>query len=547
VSAAAAQLAEPTELDDPWKAVEPELVELFSDFKSFCSLLEIRTKEIEGADGRKTFHYEDWHPEQRQFEAERTGLDIVLKGRQIGFSTLELARDLWFAIVHPGVSVLVIIHDEPLAVQLWNTLSIFAKCLADIGLLPTTKRSTLKELVFRKSRSEVSIIQAGSSAHAAKKKGRSQVVHRLHATEVAFWLAAQETMGAVMQSVPIGGEICIESTANGAGGLFYRTVQMAREGRGRFKLHFFPWWKHSKYRLPEGDDFDPRPRDDWERRLRELGCDDQQIAFWRSKVDDPTVGLETALAEFPIDAETCFRTSGRSWFEAAVLDKIAQYVCEPLETIDIEDWSSGAAMRYPGLRIYAQPEPDVEYVMFADLAEGKAQDGSAVAVLAARSGETVATWWSDTTAPTDVGAALDTLGRMYNNALLGVEREANGTAALERLRGLDYPRIYKHGDGRAGWIQNAATRPVMWEEMAHAIRDGSAYTPDAATLAECRTIILDEDGKPRARGKRAHSKDSCRDDRFVAWAGAWQMRAVALAVGGQAQQPQGAKIERDHW
>lgn len=535
-------------VDDPWKAIEPELVEIFEDFKSFCSLLEIRTKEIEGADGRKTFHYEDWHPEQQQFEAERTGRDIVLKGRSIGFSTLELARDLWFALVHPGVSVLVIIHDETLAVQLWNTLSIFAGCLAELRLLPTTKRSTLKELVFRESRSEVSIIQAGSSAAAAKKKGRSQVVHRLHATEVAFWLAAQDTMGAVMQSVPVGGEICIESTANGAGGLFYRTVQASRDGHGPFKLHFFPWWKHRKYRLPIGADFDPKPRDDWERRLRALGCDDEQIAFWRSKVDDPTVGLETALAEFPVDAETCFRTSGRSWFEAAVLDKIAPHVREPLEIADFEDVSGPEPLFFHELRIYEQPVPGRAYVMFADLAEGISRDGSAVTVLATKSGRTVATWWSDTTPPSDVGAALDTIGRMYNNALLGVELEANGAAAIERLRTLNYPRIYAHAPGKLGWKTNSATRPVLWEEMARAIREGSAYTPDAATLAECRTIILDDDGRPRARGKRLHGSDSCRDDRYVAWAGAWQMREVALAIDDdQDQEPLGAPIVRDHW
>jgi len=48
----------------------------------------------------------------------RTGRDIVLKPRQVGFSILELARDLWLALVNPGTNVQVIVHDGDQAVSL---------------------------------------------------------------------------------------------------------------------------------------------------------------------------------------------------------------------------------------------------------------------------------------------------------------------------------------------------------------------------------------------------------------------------------------------
>ena len=63
---------------------------VFGDFRKFCALLTIRLKE----GGEAPFRYATWHQEQKQFQIARTGRDIVLKPRQVGFSTLELARDL---------------------------------------------------------------------------------------------------------------------------------------------------------------------------------------------------------------------------------------------------------------------------------------------------------------------------------------------------------------------------------------------------------------------------------------------------------------------
>jgi hypothetical protein len=381
-------------------------------------------------------------------------------------------------------------------------------------------------------------VEAGENDRAAEKKGRSGVVHRLHATEMAFWGAAQETMGAVMLSVPATGEIVIESTPNGAGGLYYDMVQAARAGTSGYKLHFFAWWQHNEYRGAIPADFDPEPRDQWEQRLRGYGCDDAQIVWWRSKVNDPSVGLDRALVDFAIDVDTCFRASGSPWIEPAVIDKISDRVREPVRLAPLV-WRG---QRFDAARIYQERRAGLQYVVFADVAEGVAGDGSAACVLERASGEMVATWWSDSIAPGDFGAVLAILGWLYSDvpakqfALVGCERNNHGHATLERLLTvMRYPAVYHADDGRPGWDTNSATRPVMWDGLAYALRDGAAWTPDAATLGECKTIVRDVDGKPRARGKHGKSKEACRDDRFVAWAGAWQLRSRAAPVVGGAR------------
>lgn len=521
----------------------------FESFEHFCSLVEIKLK----SGGRKFFRSDTWHEEQKRFTAERTGRDIILKGRQVGFSTLELARDLYFAITRAGVDVLVITHDGDLAEQMFVSLRIFSECLKRVGKLPKTLYSNKREIVFAQSGSAVRIVEAGATTTSAEKKGRSGTVHRLHATEVAFWGAAQETMGAVLACVPADGEIVIESTPNGAGGLFYADVQAARESRTDLRLHFFPWWQHVEYRAEPPAGFDPGVRtgpdtqpDPWETKLRRFGCDDAQITWWRAKVDDPKIGLDRALQEFPVDIESCFRTSGATWLEYVHIDRLGLGVRSPLRLASMtwqpvdegsEPLPGSVPQRFEDARVYAEPAAGRPYVVFGDVAEGVARDGSSAHVLDRLTGDTVATWWSDTVSPGDFGTVLVLLALIYNRALLGVERNNHGHAAIERIvTVMRYPHLYRAHDDRVGWLTNPATRAVLWDELGHAIREGSVTMPDAATVAECRTLIRDEDGKPRARGKRARSKDSCRDDRFVSWAGAWQLAvtpASAVAVSDQ--------------
>ncbi len=492
-------------------------------FQEFCALLEVVNFEGE----RVSFAPEHWFEEQARFDRERCGRDIVVKPRQVGFSTLELARDLWYAIVRPGAKVLILVHDGDLADQLFVALHIFRETLKELGVLPATRYSNKREIVFRTG-SAVRIVEAGATDQAAQKKGRSGTVHRLHATEVAFWGAAQETMRAVLSSVPTSGEVVIESTANGASGLFYEDVMAARVRDTGYKLHFFAWYEHSRYRIAlttvvDGSGaFDPAPRDDWEKILRAQGCDDEQIAWWRSKCDDPKMGLESALSEFPVNLDTCFRTAGDAWFAGPVIDALAKRVIKPRRTAPIA-WEGH---KFDPALIYAEFKPGLRYVVFGDVAEGVAGDGSSAHVLERKSGITAATWWSNTIEPGDFAYVLTALGWMFGGATVAWERNNHGHTVTRVLtKETKYQNLYYAEDGRYGFLTNSATRSPLWDTLAAAIREGSAWTPDAATLQECRTIIRDEDGQPRARGKRKANAGAARDDRYVSWAGAWFLRA----------------------
>ena len=494
-------------------------------FKEFCGDCRIKTK----SHGIIKFRHDIWHEEQKRFERDRTGRDIVLKGRQIGFTTLELMRGLYMSATRSSWNTVVAGHDQKLVQDLFDHIRFAAVGLEVAGKLPETSQDTVRNLRFESLASAISVTEAGATTRSASKKGHSGTIQRLHATEVARWAEPGESMKGFLGAVPDDGEVVLESVAAGAGGYFHNRVLEAQRGESRYKLHFYPWFIHEPYRAAVLEGFDPEPKDEHEVALRGHGCTDEQIVWWRGKVGDH--GLSDALEQYPYSVSVCFRFSGKAWIEPSHIDRLARDTREPIREAPIL-WK---ARRFANLLVFAEPKPGAQYVVFADPAEGVANDGSAACVMDARTTEVVATWWSDSTDPTDFGIVLGVIGWMFNTALVGVERNNHGHAVIGALKSPDvvrYPRLYVAPDMKIGYDTNLVTRPPLWEDLAHAIREGSASTPDSATVAECQTIIRDKDGKPRARGKSAKTADACRDDRYVAWAGCWQIRPAALQQSG---------------
>ena len=500
-----------------------QLALVMEEFPKFCSLLQIRTKR----QGVVSFDFHRWHLEQRNFEQNRSGWDLILKARQVGVTTQELARDLHHAIKHPGHNVLVVVHDRTMKEQLFEALRIMAESLFELGLLPVTRYSTKTELVFRDTGSAVRIIEAGETERAATKKGRSGTVHRLHITEMAFWGSAGDTMAAVLSSVVDDGEVVIESTANGAGGKFYESVKAARQPGSLYKFHFFPWYLHKSYRRPCPPGFDPEPRDVWEEKLRAEGCDDQQISWWRTKVDDPNIGIDKALAEFPIDPETCFRSSGREYYDAKTTDYLASTV-RPMLREALLVWKQ---LQLGVAHIFAEPIAGHSYVIGGDVAEGVGADGHGAVVLDRATGEMCATYWSNNIEPGDFGLALVVLAWIYNQATVAPERNNHGHAAIRAIeREAKYQKLFRTKDRRPGWSTDPATRPPLFDELYAACRTKAYGCPDMRVLAEAKTLIIDKDGRPRARDKG--KSNGCTDDLMIAWGIAHQVRSAPGWSGG---------------
>jgi phage terminase large subunit len=184
------------------------------------------------------------------------------------------------------------------------------------------------------------------------------------------------------------------------------------------------------------------------------------------------------------------------------------------------------------LEVFQQPEPDREYVIGADVAEGlESGDYSAAYVIDVETGEDVAVLHGHMDA--DVYARqLDALGRYYNTALLGVEINNMGHSVVNVLLNYTfYPNLYHHdqynadsgkNDSKPGWPTNTVTRPILVDTLIKGVREAVWPVNDANLIMEMQTFVRDSKGKPQAQNKG--KSGGAKDDRVMAYGIAHQMR-----------------------
>lgn len=194
--------------------------------------------------------------EQEQFYRSLWYRNLILKARQLGFSTelLIVALDQCLFVENFTAGVI--------ADTLQNAGKLFRKVEFAYDRLPAVLRMA-KPLV-KHSGSEFAF--ANGSSISVGTTMRSGTLQFLHVSEFGKICAktpekAREIVTGAFEAVAAGNIITIESTAEGAYGYFYDYTMEAlrRQQAGEkhtqldFRLHFFPWWRKAAYSIaPEG-------------------------------------------------------------------------------------------------------------------------------------------------------------------------------------------------------------------------------------------------------------------------------------------------------
>lgn len=230
------------------------------------------------------------------FEPNREQLDLlgnlhsnnlVLKARQLGFTTLIDILALDQTIFTPNYSSAIIAHGLREAEKIFRNKVKFPyeKLPPAVKALNPPVNMTASELVFTNGSS----IYVGTS-------GRSGTLQFLHISEYGkicrrYPEKANEIKTGSLPAVHAGGLIFIESTAEGTGGHFYEMVREAEKLAGRepnaleFKLHFYPWWRKESYRMdPDGVAIEDDLIEYFnELEEQEIVLDDAQVAWYAAK------------------------------------------------------------------------------------------------------------------------------------------------------------------------------------------------------------------------------------------------------------------------
>src|SRR5580700_7554018 len=179
---------------------------------------------------------------QREYSQTCSKQNIVLKARQLGITTYVAARYFLQTITRPGTLTVQVAHSPESAEAIFNIVQRFWENLPKAMLKGALvkSRSNVRQIVFPWLDSEYRVETADDNA------GRGMTIHNLHCSEVSRWpRGGREALASLRAAVVPGGDIVLESTPNGASGIFYAEWQEANETG--YTRHFFPWWNEEGY------------------------------------------------------------------------------------------------------------------------------------------------------------------------------------------------------------------------------------------------------------------------------------------------------------
>ncbi|MEA4816193.1 MAG: hypothetical protein VB120_04970 [Lachnospiraceae bacterium] len=474
---------------------------------------------------------------------------IILKARQMGFSTLTEAVIFHRTATKENVNSLIIAHKEEATTNLFNMSKLFYEELPEI-LKPMKKASNAKELIFENPtsdtaekkkkpglRSKIKCATAGGIG-----VGRSDTLSNVHASEYAFWEGDKKsTLNGLMQAVPQNAEtmVIIESTANGYEE-FKELWDMAVCGENDFVPLFFPWFMLGEYKKEyTGFEFT-----DYERKLMRLYLlTPEQISWRRWCIKNNCGGDETLFKqEYPSSPEEAFITTGNSVFSK-------ENIIKRIEDIKAIKFEKGLfSYGYDGMKLeditwvpgdegfiamFKEPVLGSSYILGGDTA-GEGSDYFTAHVLDLKSGEQVAVFHGKTDEDIYV-KQIYSLGKHYNNAYLAIESNFS-TYPVRELSRLGYTNQYVREnvdryiyvtEAAFGFKTTAITRPLIIASLVAAVREDISFINHRETLLEMLTFIKNPEG-------RAQAAASSHDDLVMGLAIAFFIRSERLIKKGAA-------------
>lgn len=240
-------------------------------------------------------------------------LNLILKGRQLGFSTFIVLLMLDAAMFNSNTGCGIIDFTLDDAEKKLQKAKFAYHRLPEAlqAAVPLVKQNNT-QLIFGNG----SAIQVGTS----HRGGTLQIEHVSEYGRISarFPDKAREIKVGAFGTIHPGQMIFVESTAEGNAGDFYDMVQLAEAQQRQnapmsllsFKLHFFAWWMHPGYRLDPSTVVVPQEIRDYVAELRDkfaITLDDWQIAWYAAK--RAQIGPDDMFRDYPSHRDEPFNVA----------------------------------------------------------------------------------------------------------------------------------------------------------------------------------------------------------------------------------------------
>ena len=423
-------------------------------FYKFCAELKIETKE-EGLKkmgkllGTQTYVMEEIDKGLK----EDVHFFVILKGRQLGITTVSLALDLYWQFTHPGWQGTLVSDTEENRDMFRSTLGMYIDGLPKEYKIPLVAHN--RNQMVLKNRSRIFYQIAGNKA----RLGQGKAITYLHATETASW-GNDEGLASLIASLAEKNPqrlYIFESTAQGFN-MFHDMYKTAKRARTQRAI-FCGWWRNEYYSVgPETKEYKVywdgklKPEEkEWVREIKKLygvEVNSRQIAWWRWKMAEGIKDETLMYQEFPPTEDYAFVMTGTSFFsnsrctDAAKHAKTLEYECyryafgqlfQDTECLPSSD-------RLATLRIWQQPVDTAYYVIGADPAYGSSDWADRFCIQVYRvyadGLDQVAEFATSELNTYQFAWVIAHLAGAYKNSTLNLEVNGPGQAVINELRNL---------------------------------------------------------------------------------------------------------------
>ena len=421
---------------------------------------------------------------------------LILKGRQLWITTYACINNLDEVMVKKNLNTAIVAHKLTKQREIFKKVEYaftnFPQILklknGQIFRKPNTRFQTSSE-IFLKTNSGIQVTL----------DSRSGTFQKVHITELAFRPDAEEMITGTLPSVPDeGGEIIIETTANGVGNYFHQLwTENYQNTKAERQCLFLGWWLAEEYKLEENERVE-----EWELHLP------NELLHLNNPMVDGTVLTEEqkrwylakykslwkrCFQEYPSTPEEAFLTTGDPFFN---LEMVKQYARLPF-TIDSE---------FKDLRIYKPAK--YKYCMYGvdTAAGGEDWDYSSIRVRDQDLNLLAAYYWR--MEPDELCKVIDRLMKLGYVGVLGIENNNTGIATIaESKKYVWHSLIFKERTvdkttnrvtHKLWWNTNGKTRPLLLSDYKSLYTGGLIPNIDEYLRHEMYTFLYNSKNRPEA-------------------------------------------------
>lgn len=456
---------------------------------------------------------------QKHYHEHKHTRNIILKSRQLGFTTYETIDSEDDVLFTKNFDALFIAHQKEDAEEIFDKKVKVAweNLKKEIASMYKVETNRTNQITF-------DFKDNTKSSFMVKVSGRSGTYMRLHVTEFAKVCKkepkkAKEIISGAIPAVPLNGRVDIESTAEGEIGYFAEMFWEAWERKREplvteFKAHFYNWtWDDQEIakidRVIPFSEMDQGGK--FEEYAKKHKLTDIQITYYYLKWLSLGKDWNLLHQEYPTTPEEAFVSSGNKLFS---IEKLEEQI--PEEGMVIGDWT-----------YYRRYNPRHTYGVGADPAEGIGGDNATIVVVDFTTGEVAAVFASKFTTPDQLAYEIEKIGREYGNALVCPERNNHGYTTLTVLNGI-YNNIYEEilydkvkdkKTKKLGFTTSSISKPRILYALNSAINEDLIKIYDKALIRELRTYERED------MNATQHDEETIGHwDRLMALAIAWEMR-----------------------